>query len=168
MSKKDYLCKQQKPNDMATTDNFYDTNLIFALLNGRVSTALARKLTLRFHENSLYLNHDQWSILMYLTQQDGVTQQYLCDQTYKDKPSMTRLIDAMEKQGLVMRLTNKEDKRERLILLTKAGKDMEEKARYIANRTLKEALRGLTQDEIRTCQEVLRKVFVNSFVNSQD
>lgn len=147
---------------MPTNDNLYDTSLIFALLNGRVSSALSRRLTQKFKENEFQLNSDQWAVLMNLARKDGIIQQQLCDLTYKDKPGMTRLIDSMEKQGLVMRLASQEDKRERKILLTKAGKDLEEKARYVANRTLKEALKGLTQSEIKVCQDVLRKVFINS------
>jgi hypothetical protein len=39
---------------------------------------------------------------------------------------------------------------------------LEEKARLIANRTLKEALRGLSIDEIRISQNALKKVFNNT------
>ena len=39
---------------------------------------------------------------------------------------------------------------------------LEEKARFIANKTLKEALHGLTLEELRISQEVLRKIFTNT------
>ena len=42
------------------------------------------------------------------------------------------------------------------------GKKLEEKARFIANKTLKEALHGLTLEELRISQEVLRKIFNNT------
>lgn len=147
---------------MASSDPFFDTGLIYALLNGKVSNALCRRLNLNFKSSGLAINADKWAVLQNLYRKDGVTQQMICDQTNYDKPTMTRLIDSLEQQGLVMRIINKEDKRERRIKLTLSGRDMEEKANYVANRTLKEALRGLTQDEIRVCQEVLRKVFLNS------
>ncbi|MCF0134503.1 MAG: MarR family transcriptional regulator [Bacteroidaceae bacterium] len=148
---------------MASNDLFFDTSLIFALLNGKVSSALNRRLNHNFKSGGLpHINADKWAVLQNLYKKDGVTQQMLCDNTKYDKPSMTRLIDSLEEQGLVLRRVNKEDKRERRILLTVAGRELEEKASYIANRTLKESLRGLTPDEIRICQEVLRKVFINS------
>ena len=75
---------------------------------------------------------------------------------------MTRLIDNMEKQHLVVRISDKKDRRTNLIHLTKTGKDMEEKARFVANKTLKEALQGLTLEELRISQEVLRKIFTNT------
>lgn len=147
---------------MATNDSFFDTGLIFALLNGKVSSALCRRLNLNFKSNGLPLNADKWAVLQNLYRKDGVTQQSLCDQTTYDKPNMTRLIDSLEQQGLVTRSINKDDRRERKIRLTLAGREMEEKANYVANRTLKESLKGLSPEEIRICQEVLRKVFINS------
>ncbi|MGL5937826.1 MAG: MarR family winged helix-turn-helix transcriptional regulator, partial [Phocaeicola sp.] len=82
--------------------------------------------------------------------------------TFKDKPSMTRLIDNMEKQHLVVRISDKNDRRTNLVHLTKTGKDLEEKARFIANKTLKEALKGITLDELTVSQKVLRKIFTNT------
>jgi ribosomal protein S18 len=46
--------------------------------------------------------------------------------------------------------------------LNEQGKKLEEKARFIANKTLKEALHGLTLEELRISQEVLRKIFNNT------
>ena len=51
---------------------------------------------------------------------------------------MTRLIDNMERQHLVVRISDKKDRRTNLIHLTKDGKELEEKARIIAGQTLKE------------------------------
>ena len=74
---------------------------------------------------------------------------------------MTRLIDNMERQHLVVRIADKRDRRTNLIHLTKTGRELEGKARFIANKTLKEALQGLTLEELKVSQDVLRKVFTN-------
>ena len=68
----------------------------------------------------------------------------------------------MERQHLVVRISDKRDRRTNLIHLTKTGIELEEKARFIANKTLKEALHGLTLEELRVSQEVLRKIFTNT------
>lgn len=75
---------------------------------------------------------------------------------------MTRLIDNMERQHLVVRISDKKDRRTNLIHLTRTGKELEEKARIIANRTLKEGLHGITVEELSVSQEVLRKIFFNT------
>ncbi|HJC94738.1 MAG TPA: MarR family transcriptional regulator [Candidatus Phocaeicola excrementigallinarum] len=140
----------------------FDIQLIFAILNGKVSAAINRKLIRNFRLNGLDITPEQWTVLLYLWEKDGVTQQELCNATFKDKPSMTRLIDNMERQQLVVRMSDKRDRRINKIHLTPIGKSLEEKARFIANKTLKEALHGLTLEELRISQEVLRKIFNNT------
>ena len=140
----------------------FDIQLIFAILNGKVSAAINRKLYRNFRSNNLEISPEQWTVLIFLWEKDGVTQQELCNATFKDKPSMTRLIDNMERQHLVVRISDKNDRRMNLIHLTKTGKELEEKARGVATQTLKEALHGVTLEELRVSQEVLRKIFTNT------
>ena len=145
------------------TEEFnFDTRLIFAILNGKVSAAINRKLYRNFRQYDVDLTPEQWTVLLYLWEKDGVTQQELCNATFKDKPSMTRLIDNMERLNLVVRIAGKTDRRINLVHLTKRGRDLEEKSRFVANKTLKEALKGLSIEELSVSQEVLRKVFSNT------
>ena len=129
----------------------FDIQLIFAILNGKVSAAINRKLSRNFRQNGVEITPEQWTVLLFLWEKDGVTQQELCNATFKDKPSMTRLIDNMERQHLVVRIADKRDRRTNLIHLTKTGRELEGKARFIANKTLKEALQGLTLESQPRC-----------------
>ena len=52
-----------------------------------------------------------------------MSQQQLCDATFRDKPSITRLVDNLEKLKLVKRNASKEDRRKNLIVL-KNGKNV--------------------------------------------
>ena len=74
---------------------------------------------------------------------------------------MTRLIDNMERQHLVVRISDKNDRRINQIHLTRTGKSIENKARQIANATLKEALEGIEIENLEISQEVLRTIFFN-------
>ena len=139
-----------------------DLQLVFAILNGKVSTAINRKLSRNFRQEGVEITPEQWTILLFLWEKDDVTQQELCNATFKDKPSMTRLIDNMERQHLVVRISDKKDRRNNLIHLTKTGRELENKAYKIANATLEQALQGLSLEELKIGQEVLRKVFTNT------
>lgn len=139
----------------------FDIRLIFAILNGKVSAAINRKLFRNFRANGVDITPEQWTVLLFLWEKDGVTQQELCNATYRDKPSMTRLIDNMERLHLVVRISDKKDRRINLVHLTKDGRDLEVRARLVANQTLKEALRGVTVDELRVGQDLLKKIFFN-------
>ena len=140
----------------------FDIQLIFAILNGKVSAAINRKLYRNFRQNGLEISPEQWTVLIFLWEKDGVTQQELCNATFKDKPSMTRLIDNMERQHLVVRISDKKDRRTNLIHLTRTGKEIEERTRSIVDQTLREALSGVTLEELKISQEVLRKIFTNT------
>ena len=139
-----------------------DQQLVFAILNGKVSTAINRKLSRNFRQNGIEITPEQWTILLSLWEKDGITQQDLCNATFKDKPSMTRLIDNMEKQHLVVRISDKKDKRTNLVYLTKTGKELESQSFKIAISTLHEALQGISVEELKIGQEVLRKIFTNT------
>jgi DNA-binding MarR family transcriptional regulator len=139
-----------------------DQQLVFAILNGKVSTAINRKLSRNFRQNGIEISPEQWTILLSLWEKDGITQQDLCNATFKDKPSMTRLIDNMEKQHLVVRISDKKDKRTNLVYLTKTGRELESQSFKIAISTLHEALQGISVEELKIGQEVLRKIFTNT------
>lgn len=139
----------------------FDLRLIFAIFNGKVSAALNRRLHRNFRANGLEITPEQWTVLIFLWNKDGVTQQELCNATFKDKPSMTRLLNNMEKQHLVVRIHNGNDRRSNLIHLTKEGRGLEKKAEAITTMTLKQALRDVTLDEIQVGQDLLRKIFDN-------
>lgn len=139
----------------------FDIRMIFAILNGKVSAAINRKLLRNFRRKGLDITPEQWTVLLYLWQRDGVTQQVLCNATFKDKPSMTRLIDNMEKQHLVVRISDKNDRRTNLVHLTKDGRELQQIALPVANQTLLEALRGVKLEELKVGQDLLKKIFFN-------
>ena len=93
--------------------------------------------------------------------QDGLSQQQLCDATFRDKPSITRLVDNLEKLQLVTRVANKEDRRINRIFLTQQANELQDKAMDLANQTLNEALDGVTNGQIEIAKEVLQKVYDN-------
>lgn len=147
--------------DMLENFNF-DLPLIFAILNGKVSLAINQMLARNFQLNGLDVTPDQWTVLLYLWREDGVSQQELCNATFKDKPSMTRLINAMERQHLVVRISDKHDRRTNLIYLTRTGKEREAQTWPIVTATLREALAGIEPERLAAAQEVMRQIFQNA------
>ena len=88
--------------------------------------------------------------------------------TFKDKPSMTRLIDNLEKQTLVTRSADKNDRRINIINLTEKGRNLEEMTQPIVATTMKAALNGLNEEEIETARILLNKVFNNVKISLGD
>jgi DNA-binding MarR family transcriptional regulator len=141
--------------------NQFKRGELYSVINGMASTAVARRLQKNFRAAGLEVTIEQWSILYHLWKEDCLSQQELCTRTFRDKPSITRLIDNLEKQKLVKRVSSAEDKRINMVCLTDAARNMQEKTLEIANETMDEALIGVSKDEIDMVKNVLQKVYDN-------
>ena len=80
---------------------------------------------------------------------------------FRDKPSITRLVDNLEKLKLVRRVSSKEDRRMNLIYLTDTAKRMQDQTMDLANQTLNEALVNVDPADIDLCKSVLQQVYDN-------
>lgn len=134
---------------------------LYSFITGKASTAIARRLQKKFNARGINLTIEQWSVLYHLWKKDGMNQQELCEATFRDKPSITRLVDNLEKAALVQRRSDEKDKRINKIHLSKSAWMLEEKTMQLAEETLNEALDGVSQKEIETCKQVLQKVYEN-------
>lgn len=134
---------------------------LYNLLVGRTSTAIGRRLLRNFKAHGLDISQEQWAVLVELWREDGQIQQELAIKTYKDKPSITRLIDKLEAQGLVERHADEADRRIKRVFLTPKGKALEKDAMEMAQKTLNEAIRGIEAEKILVCREVLYRVYKN-------
>src|SRR5687767_7637081 len=56
-----------------------------------------------FREHGVELTPEQWAVLVRLWECDGRTQNELCESTFRDKPTMSRMVDGMAARGLVER-----------------------------------------------------------------
>ncbi|HVF96348.1 MAG TPA: MarR family transcriptional regulator [Flavisolibacter sp.] len=134
---------------------------LYSFITGKASTAIARRLQKKFNDADITITIEQWSVLYHLWKADGMNQQELCNATFRDKPSITRLVDNLEKLGLVRRVSDEKDRRINKIYLTRDAQALEEETMGLAEETLNEALAGVSQREIEMCKEVLQKVYDN-------
>lgn len=139
----------------------YDLNLIFPIINGKVSMAINRMMFRNFKKEGLDITPEQWTVLAFLWKEDGVTQQTLCNSTFKDKPSMTRLIDNLSKQNLVYRTASTSDRRSNYVHLTDLGKSIKDRANKAVSKTMESALRGIDEDGLKQVRALLAAVFGN-------
>ncbi|WDF69503.1 MarR family transcriptional regulator [Sphingobacterium oryzagri] len=141
--------------------NFEQADEFFSFLTGKATAALARRLQRNLKEEGINITAEQWSLLYYLWIEEGRTQQELAYLTFRDKPSVSRLINNLEKIKLVMRVNDKEDKRSNLIFLTKQGRQLREACMRQANRTIGQALAGLPYEEMIRAKDTLEVLYTN-------
>jgi len=143
------------------SNNHFKKGELYSFITGKASTAIARRLQKKFNDAGLKLTIEQWSVLYHLWKQDGISQQELCNATFRDKPSITRLVDNLEKQNLVKRVAADNDRRINKIFLTRAAQKLQEQTMELAEETLNEALESVPAAKIEVCKEVLQVVYDN-------
>jgi len=111
----------------------------------------------------LGLSQARWQVLLNLARMKGVqpTQRELAQSISIEGPTLARLLDGLEKQGLVKRLAVTEDRRAKRIMLTQEAGPLIEKIETIAEALRKELLSGLDDQEIAICQQVHQRVLAN-------
>lgn len=134
---------------------------VFSILTGKISSAINKTFLREFANEGIEITTEQWSVLACLWQKDKVTQQAICTLTSKDKPSMTRLIDKLEKANLVTRVSDHYDRRTNLIHLTETGLALQIKASEIVNMIAIRTLNNISEEELNTCRVVLKKIMSN-------
>jgi DNA-binding MarR family transcriptional regulator len=142
-------------------NNQFKKGELYSFVTGKASIAIARHLQKKFNSAGLRITIEQWSVLYHLWKQDGLSQQELCHATFRDKPSITRLVDNLEKLLLVKRVASPEDRRINRICLTKTGCKLQEQSMMLAEHTLNEALEGVAPEQIEVCKSVLQVVYDN-------
>ena len=143
------------------SNNHFKKGELYSFISGVASTAIARRLQKKFNASGLNLTIEQWSVLYHLWKADGKSQQELCNATFRDKPSITRLVDNLEKLNLVKRVADDKDRRINKVYLTRAAQKLQDQSMLLAEETLNEALEGVPAEHINLCKEVLQKVYDN-------
>ncbi len=128
----------------------------------RAHTAFRLKLLSVFMEKGIDLTPDMYFILRHLWgDQDGCRQQELADKTDKDKASLTKLVDNLEKRGLVRRSMDDEDRRGKRVWLTTHGHQLKDTVYPLALSVVAMAEDGVNKDDILKVKETLETLCRN-------
>jgi DNA-binding MarR family transcriptional regulator len=143
---------------MEETFNFETS---FGRILGVAQTAMVRHLSKRMKEASLPITPEQFSVLSHLWRRDGLHQSELAVCTNRNRANVTRIIDILEREGIVERRDDSHDRRVFRIFLTPKGLALKEETAKCAEQTIQDALAGLTKEEIAVCTQVLQKLTAN-------
>lgn len=128
---------------------------------GVAYTYVFRQLALHMKEKKLPITPDQFRVLTHLWQHDGCSQQELAAGSLRDRANVTRIIDILEREGIVERNDHESDRRIFKIQLTKMGKDIEKDAMACGQAAMDDALKGISKSELEVCMKVLNKTIEN-------
>lgn len=107
------------------------------------------------------LTPEQWVLLDSLLSKNGVSQTELASKSYKNAPTVSRIIDVLERKGYVERQRFENDRRRYKIFLTSLGRDTAERALPIAVDLREQGWKGLSDDQYDVFIEMIETVFKN-------
>ncbi len=97
-------------------------------------------------------------ILVCLYNQDKMTMKDIADKIHRTRPTVTVLVDKLEKLGYLKREVSSEDSRYTYICLTKQGLDFKPIFEQISNDLTDMLYKNLSDSEADILEELLRKV----------
>jgi len=126
---------------------------------GQTSKLMTLYITDVFKKHNVSLTKEQWIVLKILhEEQDGIIQNDLAFITGRNKGSLTRLINVMEKNDLVKRIASKEDSRKNLVFITTNGKKTFAKMKPIMLENIKILQNGISKTEIEQFINIMKKL----------
>ena len=102
-----------------------------------------------------------WLILQALGEQEGELQRQLAERLCIEGPTMTRHLDRLEADGLIERRPDPADRRGTRVHPTDLGRQRLQDMRAVMERSERDVLAGLTDDEVDQLENLLKGVREN-------
>jgi DNA-binding MarR family transcriptional regulator len=122
---------------------------------------LKQFIAAKLRQENVPLTPEQFLLIDLLWNQGQMSQQQLADQMQKDKNSVTKLVDAIERKGFVLRQQNASDRRSNTLVLTEKALELRDHAKQKGISILDEMLEGISETELRAFLSTLNKLNVN-------
>lgn len=132
------------------------TSLVHAIIQTHISFRQAIQRSLKNHQ--VDMTFEMFQIMVCLWRKAGVNQQELAIRTFKDKASLTYLINNLEKKGLVVRTEDMDDRRNKLIHLTDEGLALREKVMPLLDEIYIGAGKQVNRKHIEKCLIYLQEL----------
>ena len=122
---------------------------------------LRQFIQIKIKENNFNLTFEMLEVLACLWNKDGVKQQEIANAIMKDKSSMTNLVDNLEKRDMIKRVADKDDRRNKLIFLTRQGKGLQQKLHPWVFEMYGKAAAGINAAEIKKSIALIKQMNKN-------
>ncbi|MFT4665789.1 MAG: DNA-binding MarR family transcriptional regulator [Polaribacter sp.] len=104
---------------------------------------------------------DQWILLKAIYKKDGSSQYEIASSTFKDAPTVTRILDILSTKGLIERVADSVDRRKFNIRITKKGKEQVKQISPVVQSFRETSWNGLTKKQLGEMTNLLNVVFDN-------
>jgi MarR family transcriptional regulator for hemolysin len=140
--------------DRLTSAERHDFAQEIAIVSRRWRTRLDERL------KPLDMSQARWGALYWLglAEGEGISQATLAERAGVEPPTMVRVLDQLEAQGLIERRTSPTDRRVNLLHLTAAATPLVSRIEGVAEDLRQELMAEMSLDEFRAAMCALRKL----------
>lgn len=128
----------------------------FAIELGRVSRQWRKRLDERLKQTGL--TQARWLVLLHLSRAGPLSQRELAEVVGIEGPTLVRLLDSLEGQGLVERRVGEDDRRVKQVHLADAARPLLAEITSIAAALRRELLAEVAEGELRAAWKVLKDI----------
>ncbi len=112
----------------------------------------------RLQKNEINITPEQFLVLDILWEKQSLSQQNIADIIQKDKNSVTKIIDSLEKKNLVRRVMDKKDRRIKKIELTDEAVAMEKITTEVAINFMNNVIKGIDNKDLDNYVKVMHQL----------
>jgi MarR family transcriptional regulator for hemolysin len=116
-------------------------------------------LSLRF--KPFDVTPEQWVVLCKLADKDGISQKELSILAEKDQPTLTRILDCLDKKQHIRREANAQDRRSFLVTITDDGRKLQQELILIEQQVLAETMKGVSEEQLNQLRGILTMMTAN-------
>lgn len=123
-----------------------------------LNCSLIKYFAKELNKNDINLTPEQYLVMDVLWDAEMLSQQAIADIIQKDKNSVTKFIDSLEKKGLVYRAVNKNDRRINNIIVSEEGMKLKDKTTEVAINMMSNVLKDINEDDLMTFDKVMNQM----------
>lgn len=112
-------------------------------------------------EHDTGITADQWIILNLLSEHAPLSQFELAEKSFKDAPTITRMLDLMIKKELVERLPDPEDRRRFQVILTETGRKKHRHTLPLVREIRSIGYENLSEKDLNLLMRIMDTIYTN-------
>ncbi len=120
---------------------------------------IMRALNERFKDEEVNLTLEQFFLLNILNNEEGLILQDLADIVDRDKSAVLRHINGLEEKHFVARTKDPEDKRRKILLITKAGFEELKQAKALDRELDQELSEKIPKEHLEELEDFLADIY---------
>ena len=123
-----------------------------------VNCSLIKYFAKELSRNDINLTPEQYLVMDILWDAEVLSQQAIADIIQKDKNSVTKFIDSLEKKGLVYRQVNKTDRRVNNIVVSEEGMKLKARTTEVAIGMMRNVLNNIKEEDLIAFDKVMNQI----------